>query len=291
MLQLHKATLLFLSEGREKFTRKLDSDRRALRTEVIKLMPEEFEAEIKQHFQLTPAAAFAYREAGFIVTQIEAVHSFLKQEKSGENPFASSVEWIDHPDTGYSELIVATRDRPLHLEKLCCALASEQINILSADLFTRNDSVVLNIFRVCTTNFEPITDAATRKRFVKTFTKILEAEKYEPEKYLKVKANFLKPRTETDLPIPVRAHVSNDLHPTCTTVEIQALDRIGLLHDLFYTINEAGLDTSHARICTEKGVAMDTLYITTSDDKQIEDPELLAALETKFNSLVARSES
>ena len=63
-----------------------------------------------------------------------------------------------------------------------------------------------------------------------------------------------------------------------------------LVHDLFYTINEAGLDTTHARICTEKGVAMDTLYITTSDDKKIEDPATLRALEEKFNSLVARPE-
>lgn len=291
MLQLHKATLRFLVEGREKFTRKLDSDRKDLRAEVIALMPEDFSPEIKAHFDRTPAAAFAYREASFISTQINAVRNFLEEEKNGENPYAASLEWIDHPDKGYSELIVATRDRALHLEKLCCALASEQINILSADLFTRTDSIVLNIFRVCTTNFEPITSASTRKRFASTFTSILESETYEPETYLKRKANFLKPRTETGLSVPVRAHVSNDLHPTCTTVEIQALDRIGLLHDLFHTVNEAGLDTSHARICTEKGVAMDTLYITTSDDKQILDPDLLLALEEKFNNLVAREET
>ena len=132
-------------------------------------MPEASRDDIKEHFDRTPAAAFAYREASFISTQIKAVRKFLEEEKNGENPYASSVEWIDHPDRGYSELIVATRDRPLHLEKLCCALASEQINILSADLFTRTDSIVLNIFRVCTTNFEPVTAASTRKRFAETF--------------------------------------------------------------------------------------------------------------------------
>ncbi len=291
MLQLHKATHRFLVDGREKFTRKLDSDRKELRSEVIRIMPDDFAAEIKQHFDRTPAAAFAYREAGFIATEVTAIRTFLEEEKSGENPFAYCVEWIEHPDKGYSELIVATRDRPLHLEKLCCALASEQINILSADLFTRTDSIVLNIFRVCTTNFEPITNEGTKKRFATTFGDIFAAEHYEPEKYLKAKANFLKPRTETGLTVPVRAHVSNELHPTCTTVEIQALDRIGLLHDLFHTINEAGLDTVHARICTEKGVAMDTLYITTADHQQIQDPSLFHELEEKFNSLVARAEA
>lgn len=291
MLQLHKATRLFLVDGREKFTRKLDTDRKELRTEVISLMSDEFAAEIRQHFDRTPAAAFAYRGPSFVATQIRAIRKFLADEDGGANPHAFCVMWTDHPDKGYSELVLATRDRPLHLEKLCCALASEQINILSADLFTRTDAIVLNIFRVCTTNFEPISEERIRKRFIATFTKILEAEKYEPEEYLKRKANFLKPRTETGLSVPVRAYVSNDLHPTCTTVEIQALDRIGLLHDLFHTVNEAGLDTVHARICTEKGVAMDTLYITTREDRQIADPSTLQALEEKFSSIVARSEA
>ena len=90
--------------------------------------------------------------------------------------------------------------------------------------------------------------------------------------------------------MPVRAYVSNKLHPSCTTVEIQALDRIGLLHDLFHCVNQHGLDTVHARICTEKGVAMDTLYITIPGGGKIHDPHLLAELEREFSTLVSRPE-
>ena len=187
--------------------------------------------------------------------------------------------------------MLASRDKPLLLEKICCALASEQINILSADLFTRTDKVVVNIFRVCTTNFETVTAASTRKRFLDTFEAILVAEKYEPERYLRRKANFLKPRSDNGITVPVRAYVSNSLHPTCSTVEIQGLDRIGLLHDLFHTINRHRLNTAHARICTEKGVAMDTLYITTRSGENIEDPALLAQLQREFSALVSRSDT
>ena len=290
MLNLHKATKSFLLEGREGFNRKLDADRKTLRAKVTAAMRDDYHTEIRQHFDRTPAAAFAYRETSDIVTQIRTVRHFLLAEEEGNNPNAFCVKWIAQPEKGYSELILASRDRPLLLEKLCCALASEQINILSADLFTRTDDIVLNIFRVCTTDFGPISNTSTRTRFNNIFTKILESGKYEPETYLKRKANFLKPRTETGLSVPVRAYISNELHPTCTTVEIQALDRIGLLHDLFHTINEAGLDTAHARICTEKGVAMDTLYITTADHKQIKDPQILQMLEKTFGYLIARPE-
>jgi len=117
------------------------------------------------------------------------------------------------------------------------------------------------------------------------------AENYQPENYLKRRTNYLKPRTDHGIPVPVRAVVRNDLHPTCTAVELQALDRIGLLHDLFHTINTHGLNTAHARICTEKGVAMDTLYITTRDGGKVLDPPVLQQLEDRFAALVARPEA
>ncbi len=291
MLQLHSATRIFLEGGREKYTHKLDADRLALRHEVIGIMREDYHPEVKEHFERMPTAAFHFRQAAQIVTQIRTVRHFLQREAESTDPFASCIKWIDHTDKGYTELVLATRDKPLLLEKICCALASEQINILSADLFTRNDGIVVNIFRVCTTNFEPASSPATRKRFLGTFEAILAAENYEPEKFLRRKVNFLKPRSDHGITVPVRAYVSNNLHPTCTTVEIQALDRIGLLHDLFNTINQNGLNTAHARISTEKGVAIDTLYITTAAGGKIEDPEFLKMLEHQFTKLISRSDA
>lgn len=291
MLQLHTATRRFIKEGREGYSRMLDVDRLALRDEVLGIMREDYHPDVNQHFEQMPPPAFHFRQAAHIVTQVRTVRHFLQREAETHDPFASCIKWIDHTDKGYTELVLASRDKPLLLEKICCALASEQINILSADLFTRTDKIVVNIFRVCTTNFETVTAASTRKRFLETFEAILVAENYEPERFLRRKVNFLKPRSDNGITVPVRAFVSNNLHPTCSTVEIQGLDRIGLLHDLFYTINRHGLNTAHARICTEKGVAMDTLYITTQSGDKITDPELLRQLEEEFSALVERPDT
>ncbi|NQX01116.1 [protein-PII] uridylyltransferase [bacterium] len=291
MLQLHTATRNFLEGGREKYSRKLDADRRALREEALGIMREDYHADVRRHFEQMPAAAFSFRQAAQVVTQVRTVRHFLQREADTSDPHASCIKWIDQADKGYTEVVLATRDKPLHLEKICCSFASEQINILSADLFTRTDGIVVNLFRVCTTNFEPVSLPSTRKRFLETFEAILRAESYDPEKFLRRKVNFLKPRSDHGITVPVRAYVSNDIHPTCTTVEIQGLDRIGLLHDLFHTINRHGMNTAHARICTDKGMAMDTLYITTQDGRKIEDPALLEQLEEQFSALVARPET
>ncbi len=290
MLQLHAATHTFLKTGRENYNAKLDSDRLALRDTVREQMKEEYHPCINAHFDLMPAGAFHFKSPKLIVTQIRAVRHQLDEEKKAK-PNAHAIKWLDRPERGYSEVVHVARDKPLLLEKFCCALASEQINILSADLFTREDGIVVNIFRVCTTNFEPVTSAATRKRFHQTFENILTADTYEPEKYLRRKINFLTKRTDQDIPVPVRASITNKDHPTYTTIQVQALDRIGLLHDLFHAINMHNLSTDHARICTEKGVAMDTLYITTHDGKQVEDPEIIKQLENEFSGLISQPET
>ncbi len=291
MIKLHTTTHQFLESGKEKYIRKIDADRSALGNEVLALMREDYHQEVKQHLERMPAAAFHARQASHIVTQVRTVRHFLTSEKDSNDENAICIKWIDHVDQGYSELVLACRDKPLLLEKICCALASQQINILSADFFTRADSIVVNIFRVCTTNFEPVSKASVRQAILKTFQEILNTEDYQPEKYLRYKTNFLKPRTEHGIPVPVRAWISNSLHPNCTTIEIQALDRIGLLHDLFHTINSYNLNTAHARISTEKGVAMDTLYITTQDSNKLLDSEIIKKLEAEITDLISKSET
>ncbi len=290
MLQLHAATRSFLEKGRQKYAEQLDADRKALRDEVISMMREDYHADIDRHFERMPDSAFHFRRAQHIVTQVRTVRHFLQREDASNDPMASCVKWIDYPDKAYTELVLAARDRPLLLEKVCCALASQQINILSADLFTRSDGIVVNIFRICTVNFEIVSNEGIRRRFLATFEDIQKAETFDPSLYLQRRQNFLKARTDSEIPVPVRAYVSNDLHPSCTTVELQALDRIGLLHDLFHTVNSYGLTTAHARICTEKGVAMDTLYITTPDGRKVEDESLLAKLEERFTALISSTE-
>lgn len=291
ILQLHTATKRYLADGPEKYAAALDAERKELLDAMIGLMREDYHSHVREHFSLMPPGAFSFREPAQVVTQVRTVRHFLQREADTGDAFASCVKWIDQPDKGYSEMVLATRDKPLLLEKVCCALASEQINILSADFYTRADSVVVDIFRVCTTNFEPVSGSHTRKRVLEIFEAIIHADSYEPEQYLKRRVNFLKARTDSTISVPVRAVLMNDRHPQCSTIEIQALDRIGLLHDIFHTINSHGLTTVHARICTEKGAAVDTFYVTTADGRKVEDNALITALESELTDLIGQDDT
>ncbi len=287
MRQLHSLTTRFLLEGRAGYEASMEEQKTELQESVIGMMRDDYHPWVREHFERMPTAAFSFRTPSHIVTQVRTVRHYMLREHSASS---YCIKWIDHNEKGYTEIIIATRNRPNLLEKICCAIAAEQINILSADFYTRTDGIVLDIFRVCNTNFEPIADMKVRKRFTEKFEAIFTADEYNSEQYLKRRVNFLAPRTDTGIAFPVRTYISNDLHPTCTTIEIQALDRIGLLHDLFHAINSHNLDTVHARICTEKGAAVDTLYITYPGGGKITNSEILQNLENDLDALISRED-
>ena len=278
MLQLYHATKLWLKEGKDQFKSTMSEHKASLQENAKKLLPKSHHEELKRHFELMPVAYFRFRAAENIAIHIKSVYNFFQEDSAEGDNFCCDMSWIERSNRSHTELLTTAWNRPLLLEKLCCALAAEEINIIAADVYTRRDSLVCDLFQVCTKELEPVTNTRTRERVLKTFKSINsnanELEDYNAAKYLKPKPNLLRnDSNEGGIPFPTRVYVSNELSPTCTGIEIQALDRIGLLHDLLYSIGEMGMATVHARICTEKGAAMDTIYVTWPDGSKIEDEE------------------
>ncbi|TAE76405.1 MAG: [protein-PII] uridylyltransferase [Verrucomicrobia bacterium] len=288
MLQLHANTRTFLAEGKERYAASIRSEKKILKEQVKALFKDEDHAAVDEHFKRMPEPYFRFRDATAVASHVKAV---LKLDpKADPAVFDCSLQWLDSAEKGYTELVIATHDRPLLLEKICCALASEELNILSADFYTRNDGVVLDIFRVCTTDFEPVSDLGLRKRLSATLREVGLLEKYEHARYFRRRPNLLRPKSDHGMAFPVRAYVSNEAHPSCTAIEVQAVDRIGLLHDLFHAINTHGLNTANARISTEKGAAMDTIYITTQEGKKVDDEALLQRLQGSIEDLIGKKD-
>ncbi|MBB5351049.1 [protein-PII] uridylyltransferase [Haloferula luteola] len=284
--QLHSSTRSFLTNGKERFNEIILLEREALQTQTLHAMGDEWKEEIDEHFSFMPASYFRFRSPRTIPVHVKAVKQFKEREAKSDGAFECSIQALDRADRGYTEVVVVSRDQPLFLEKVCCAIASEGINILSADFHTRVDGIVVDIFRVCTVDFAPVSDPKVRESVIQALYRLSEHEAYNSQEYLKPKRNLLRPREEGGIAFPVRVHVSNDLDPQNTIVEVQAIDRIGLLHDLFHAINECGLDTVHARICTEKGAALDTLYVTVPGGGQATDIELLETLQQRLEKVV-----
>ena len=82
--------------------------------------------------------------------------------------------------------------------------------------------------------------------------------------------------------MPVWVVVNNKAHPSCTIIEVQAPDRMGLLYHLLRAISHGGITIEAARIATEQKAALDVFYLRTKEGGKLEDHNQLMRLERRL---------
>ena len=132
-----------------------------LREAVSRRLPKDFADEIEAHFEHMPERYFQMFDSEQIAGHVRFFHTFLETHLTREDPpaFSPVFKWIARPEQGHSEVWVCGWNRPRLLERIAGAFLSAQVNILSADVFTRGDNLALDIFRVCSTQLTPVTSA------------------------------------------------------------------------------------------------------------------------------------
>jgi [protein-PII] uridylyltransferase len=290
MLQLYRATRTFLVKGEAKYDAAFRQELKEVREKVTTRVSARYQHLVDDHFEQMPKRYFRFRNARSIRQHIRALGQLQERRKRRpDTPFECSVQWIEHPSEGYSELIIALENRPGLLRRVSCALAAHDINILSADAFTRNDGVVLDLFRVTTDDHEAVIDKVQQLSFVTTFYELSSTDHYDSAAYLAKPKNYLDDDPITEFSVPVRALVDNDRDPIYSVVEIQAVDRIALLHEIMEVIDRNELAITHARICTEKGVALDSFYLLDRNNKPL-DETTARKLEEELAPVIAKQQ-
>ena len=276
--QLYRSATRFLKEG-DAFFQQRAAERENTRQAVLKKLGDEYLDEVEAHFSCMPDSYFQAFDQVAIAAHIRLFRSFFQARMDIEMlGLAPAVRWIAHPDRGHSELWVCTWDRKNLLAKIAGSLAAAHLNILSADIFTRSDSLVLDIFRVCNTKFEAVTDPRDSEMVERTLLAALSIEEFDFGA-VTGKARRPTPQLHGELEFPTRIVVDSDAHPVYTLIDIQTPDRLGLLYNILKGFSEAGLNIALSRIATEKGAAMDTFYVTTADGKKVRDRQSVVRLQ------------
>ncbi|MDH4455302.1 MAG: [protein-PII] uridylyltransferase [Verrucomicrobiota bacterium] len=286
--QLYHSTLRFMNAPAD-FMSHAQVPVVELMAEVKRRLGAEFEAETKAHFRHMPPSYFNFREAEAIAAHIRQFRQFFVQliQEEAAAGLLPVMTWEDHPDQGYSELTVVCWDRHLLLARISGALAAESINILSADLYQRADHLVLDTFRVCNTNFAAVTSKSARARVEESVRKAFSGLQFDFSDAIRQKlGKSITMLDEIGDEIPQRIYVNNNLSPDQTVLELQLVDRLGLLYDLFMAIGKLRFSVTHARISTEKGVAIDAIYVQDENGHKLTERTQLDALANAVHDAV-----
>lgn len=236
------------------------------------LPPSVGQEEIQAHFGHLPGRYFRALSARDLAADLLLVHRFLRQQADPHaNRLAPMLGWHDAPDRGCSVVKVVAWDRPGLFSKLAGSFSAAGINILSAQVFTRTDGIVLDTFQVTDPYLGGPVDARLHSRFEQLVRRAL-------TEHLEVAALIAaqKPpppigRPPSGVSIPTRITFDNSLSEHHTVLEIVTEDRVGLLYAISRELADCGLDIVLAKIATENGAAIDTFYVTELDGGQLTD--------------------
>lgn len=276
---LYRKTCQFL-EGGPTAIRELRRNREEQQQEILRRLGRDFTEEAEAHFQFMPDRYFQMFEYKEVAAHLRLFRTFFENQKNDDSlALAPVFHWIPRPEQGHSEVWVCGWDRPRLLERIAGAFLSAQINILSADIFTRSDSLALDIFRVASTQHEPVSSQRDITRVETRLADSLAVEDYDFTPLISKEAKLRAYRLSQDFDLPTRITIENSSHPIYTLLDIQTPDRLGLLYDLLRAMGSAGLIIELSRITTEMDVAMDSFYIHSKDGQKISDPAAIKRLQ------------
>jgi [protein-PII] uridylyltransferase len=268
--QLYHKTLDRLGGGTA-FIRAEERQRELLAAEVRRQLPEEIsDEELQAHFANLPPRYFQVHTAKDILGDLTLAHGFMRRQLEEEDrALEPLVTWQNQPDRGYTTVKVCTWDRIGLFSKIAGSLTASGLNILSAQIFTRNDGVILDTFYVTDARAGLLADKAERERFERLLTSTLTGD-------LDLAALIARQKSlcsPFQFPIGERIQTAisfdNDTSETRTVIDVETEDHVGLLYTISQTLSELGLNTSVAKICTEKGAAIDSFYVSERDGAKV----------------------
>ena len=277
--QLYRSTASFLADDVE-FFRKRRSEREELLEQVSNLLKGELQEELRSQFSSMPERYFMAYSAEAIAGHVQLLREFLEnRERDPGLALMPAIRWQPYPAKGHTELWFCGWDRHALLSKIAGSLSVAGFNILGADVYTRLDSLALDVFKVCTREFEAVMDPEALKAAGKILCQALETEDFDFAGKLTRSIGKKGFQLSESMDFPTRISIDNGSHPDYTLIDVQTPDRLGLLYNLLKAIGDEGVEIALSRVSTEKGAAIDAFYVTDEFGGKILDSERLGQLQ------------
>ena len=236
--------------------------------------------ELEVHFAGMPVRYWPRVDSASLRWHLDIIHEFTDGLARSNVSLAPPVlRWRHFPERGFSEVVVCAWDRLGLLAKIAGSFAAAGLNILRADVYTRADNVVLDVFQVCDENVRQVRDISRLKQMEQLLMMALMNPNGAGARALQTWMRYAsEPSSANDVANSATAPVvvlDNAQSEDYTVLEVQAPDRLGLLHDILEAISACNVDIAHAIVVTEDCAAADIFFLHETDGRKIHDPARL----------------
>jgi [protein-PII] uridylyltransferase len=238
------------------------------RQRIVRSLAAEFPvSEIERHLALLPERYLRGTEPG----RVEDHFRLVQRLGSG----AVAADWREVEEQHHTELTVCSRDAPGLLARLAGTLTAQAINILSVELYTREDGIVLDTFRLSEVGSCRPVGAARWKGVEQALEAGVEGrlDVAQAIEWWRAKSRSRAKRRRALAPV---IRFDDEASGSATVVEVRAEDEPGLVYRIAATLAALGLTISFAKIATEKTQALDVFYVTDTEGRKLGAPQLPA---------------
>ncbi|HEX2259034.1 MAG TPA: ACT domain-containing protein, partial [Actinomycetota bacterium] len=174
-------------------------------------------------------------------------------------------------ESGLWEITVVATDRPGLFSKVSGVLALHGLDVLASQIFTSDDRVALEVFRV----------AGTDERLERVSEDIQRAlrGKISLDLRLAQKRSEYAGRVSKGRGDPPSVRVDNKSSDFYTVIEVHCSDRIGLLYTITRALADLELDIHLAKVATYAEDVVDVFYVSDLEGQKVTDPEQIREIQ------------
>jgi len=167
--------------------------------------------------------------------------------------------------------------------RIAAGLASQRLEVLSADISTLDDAFVIDHFRVVDRDYAGQTPA---ERLAEIAAAVKSSLATDPPQIGR-RWNPFAPQLQAATVLPPRVQIDNDSSADATIIEVFAGDSDGLLLAVARTLHEHQLSVRSAKISTYLDQIVDAFHVVDFAGGKLEDAERLAAVRRGLKEAVA----
>jgi [protein-PII] uridylyltransferase len=177
-----------------------------------------------------------------------------------------------------TEVVLYTPDHPGLFSQLAGAVSASGGTIVDAKAFTTSDGFALDVFSIQDAEGGTFGDIARVERLRQSIERTLRGEVYPRNAIARRPAK----KRSTAFRVTPRINFDNDASASATVVEVEGLDRPGLLYDVTDAIFQSGLSISSAMVSTYGERAVDVFYVRDGFGHKVRHEERLKAVRERL---------
>jgi [protein-PII] uridylyltransferase len=217
----------------------------------------------------------------FLNTPMETMsHHFRLALNMGEKKLSWVLQKME--DISVTKVILCTYDSPGLFSKMVGVFALNNIEVLSANVFTLKNGLAFDIYEV-TNPLDPLREEEQWKKIHEDILSALDGS-FPIDTLLNRKGqSVLGP---TGYYTIRKADVNNGVSDFFTGVEVSSEARVGLLYELAKKISSLGLDIRFAKVNSDKERMNGVFYVRDSDGQKVLDDEQIRKIEEGILSVM-----